>query len=401
MGKKLQGAALRAKKRAQQAGEELLEQSAAQVESLEEVKDDALFVLDTTAVVETKNKRQLAKEAAAAKVEKGANNKRSLSAASKAEKAPGAVVSQNKRPKRTPKAFDLWGDEDKPSASSKIVTPAIAPAGIKPAPRSDGVVVKSKPALKKPIKKSVAVDVALPGQSIHPDPKHHQKMLQAAVDVEKERQAALEKVRAPLANGMSDFTKQFLVHDSSDEEDEDDDHESSSGVGQDDNVLSSSAIKPKSTDKLTRAQRNKQKRVRQQERAIQEQKQKQKAQRQINQAKTHAKQLAKEERARQAQKESLKAAQEGNERVLGTNVPYHPIEAPTVPVALSRDVNGGNLRTVKPKGSLLQDRFASMVDRKLATGRNKRERRKMQGKKRKLKVRGEGWDVSRDTGVMG
>ena len=62
MGKRLRGAKLRAKKRGTEAEREIVEKHAVQVEegSVVDKADDELFVLDTTAVAESK--KQIAKQ---------------------------------------------------------------------------------------------------------------------------------------------------------------------------------------------------------------------------------------------------------------------------------------------------------------------------------------------------
>ena len=129
--------------------------------------------------------------------------------------------------------------------------PGIGPslAGTKPAHKPSNYSVPSLPA---PTTKKVSVDVAESGQSYNPDRIQHKKVIKKAVQVEEKRQRAEEQNAAPISQGMSEETKAYLLDDS-DLEDyaESDDEETK-------------AKRPieKKKEKLTKAQRNRLKRIR-------------------------------------------------------------------------------------------------------------------------------------------
>ena len=79
-----------------------------------------------------------------------------------------------------------------------------------------------------------------------------------------------------------------------------------------------------------------------------------------------------------------------------------PLTAPTVPVALSSELHakgkngGGSLRTMIPKGDLVTDRMASLADRNLVSKRKTGDKKRiMQGKRRKLNVKGKGHEIAK------
>ena len=161
----------------------------------------------------------------------------------------------------------------------------------------------------------------------------------------------------------------------------------------DDNDTNSSTIKPlKRKEKFTRAQRNKQKRVK----ALQVQLKEKKRVKQLLNSLQDAKRITKEMRKKDAElvarKDELNVLKEEEfAKPLGVNViakrsQLDPINAPSLPVALTEELKGGSLRTVKPKGSLLTDRLESMISRKMANKRNTdNKKRQVHGKKRRMK----------------
>ena len=116
---------------------------------------------------------------------------------------------------------------------------------------------------------------------------------------------------------------------------------------------------------------------------------------QINEAHIHnkaVKKAEKEQAERQLELTKLrneKRAQPLGKDVWGTISQKDPIRAPSLPVALTEELGGGNggLRTVTPKGSLVTDRLESMVSRNMIQKKKADGKRIVQGKRRP-KVRG-------------
>jgi len=246
----------------------------------------------------------------------------------------------------------------------------------------------------------VAIDVASCGQSFNPDPASHGLALRRAAQVEARRIAAIRSLNEPIGRGMSEETKRYLLGDedddsSSEEEGGDEDGGGGDGsIGYDERASTSdpatqsttTTAAKAATEKLTRAQRNKLKRVRQEKTAAQMNKRRKKLLNQVAEAPRLAKELKRQERERLAAKERERAEEEEatsekkkNRRVPGKDLELlaserAPIDAPTVPVALPSELrqrrgdgSGGSvsLRCLKPKGSLLTDRMASLIDRGL------------------------------------
>ena len=119
---------------------------------------------------------------------------------------------------------------------------------------------------------------------------------------------------------------------------------------------------------------------------------------QINEVKKHDKAIKNADKKNlERQKEIAQLKEEKNSRPLGKDLwdavsQKDPIRAPSLPVALTEELegkaNGGSLRTVTPKGSLVTDRLESMVARGMISKKKVDGRRIVQGKRRK-KVVGE------------
>ena len=377
MGKKTRGAVLRAKKRGDAAQLDLVAETAHQVETqhVTEKSDDALFVLDTTAaavVVKTETskkkhvKSEREQEQIQALLEK--HDAKTLEALAKPRKRKAATAT-----------FDLW-DEEPVSKQPKAQK---AVAGVAP-PR---VVTKALPAPRKQKHSMVAVDVAQSGQSYHPDPQQHQDVIGEALALELRRKEAVEYRNAPISTGLSEETKAVMMgdDDSSSSEDEGDEQEQ---------------VVVKRKTKLTRAQRNRQKRIRAEEREVQERKLTKKRLNAIGEVKKLKKELEKQQLERKERKVQIAALKQEQYRVLGKGVLQHasqkdPIGAPALPVALTDELRS-SLRTLKPKGSLLTDRMESFRDRKMAASKHVGDRKRIiQGnKRRKLKVKAKGHDVN-------
>lgn len=377
MGKKKGAHRALLKKRAEEAQLELVEADAHHVATshITSKSNDQLFVLDTTAEHVPKQelpKRQHKKKPkhSVTKIKVGALLKKHDAATLQ---LMAAQTSKKKR--KSTAAFDLWQDEDKDEEPQTRPTKSVG--GIPPEPTW----TKAAPA--PPLKRqtpTVAVDVAQCGQSYHPDVQQHQNVIGEALALELRRNEALDYKQAPLATGLNDETKAFMLQEEfSSSEDEDDDKEP--------------PVFHKQKSKLTRAQHNRQKRVRAQQKQERSQKLAKKRMNAIAEAKKVTKDLAKQDQAQKERREQIKALQQSSKRTLGKLVVQHlsesnPIRAPTLPVALTDELSG-SLRTIKPKGSLVTDRMESFKDRNMTHSKKLTRKTIVQGnKRRKLKVRG-------------
>jgi len=242
-------------------------------------------------------------------------------------------------------------------------------------------------------KPTVAVEVALPGQSYKPDLEQHQDVIGEALTIEIKRKEAEEERKTPIGgpDGMNEETLAVLIHSSdeeSDSEDEDDDREDPKFLPQ------------KKPGKLTTSKRNKQKRARQQEIDSKERKKQKQLLHAITEAQKMTKDINKQDRERSEKKvvvEQLKRDTEMS-RPLGTQLytklaDVDPINVPSLPVALTEEIQRGtdgdqlgslySLRTIKPKGNLLKERLESLADRKFANKKALRKKKVVQGKRRK------------------
>lgn len=442
MGKRLRGAALRSKKRGAVAAEEIVETTAVDAEESHVVgkEDEELFVVDTTAILPSKKQlvkkddklkkqqkyQSSAKEEAQIQKLVAAHPLEKLQEMADAAKAARTVASSGapfKRAKRkgaVQPTYDLWGGdnltsekkqktEDDPSKSLKA---PVVRAGLKPSGHvKRSATLKALPAPAKSAKGVLSIDVAKPGQSYNPDANYHQTEIEEALRVESKREWAEMQSKAPVSKGLSDETRALLLGDTdSEDEDGDNDSDADDGSGierRDDETSPSTPRIEKRPEKFTRAQRNKQKRVRNVEYEIQERKRQKKLQNAVAEAKAVAKKLKKEETAKTEQKEKLKQLKSEKERVKGKDVyqqlaDENPIGAPTYPVALPNELKqGGSLRTIRPKGSLVTDRMVSLMDRDMAPKKQLKQKRRIQGKKRKVKVRGKGFEVTKEGEILG
>jgi len=418
MGRKLRGAKLRAKKRSQIHAQESLDVEAKGVETREVVAkaDEELFVLDTTAVLPSK--KQLEKKEK--KKRKYTNSAKEEAQINKLVDTHSPTKLQGLAEKKTAKrarikkgvdpTFDLWGGDDDGTARSKqdesriekkkddAPNPGIGPslAGTKPAHKPSNYSIQ---AMKNPNSRIVSIDVAEPGQSYNPDRIQHKNMIKKAVQVEEKRQKAEEFDKAPIAKGLSEETKAYLLDDS--------DLEDYADSGSDSEEEEERPIERR-REKLTRAQRNRQKRIRRELKQIAQRKRDKKFQASVGEAKTISKQLRKEETEQLKRAVQYKKVKEESQRTKGKGVydqlaDENPIRAPTYPVALSSEIQDGSLRKLRPKGSLVMDRMASFLDRSMAAKKQLNQKRRVQGKRRKhkVKVRGKGFEATKDGGIMG
>ena len=432
MGKRSkQGAALRAKKRANLANLQLQQSITTNNEEqlVQSKKDDDLFILDTTrndTLDSTKalsKARRTAEEKEALKKRKYSYSTREQSKINKMlkvhgkdgvialanegqvrmEKSKRIVKSKQKYSTAAKPTFDLWGEPSTAavSTSKSVGTKNKQKTETEPPPpqQLSNKQIRTQNRIKLNSKPQLAVEVAHPGQSYHPDKEHHQDAIGNALSIEIRRNEAVEYKKKPISDGMSLFTKEFIVGSSDDSESEEEE-ESSDEEEEDTKTTTAKIIKRK--EKLTRAQRNKQKRVKAEQTSLKARKTHKQFLHQANEVHIHNKSIKKLEKEHiKRQSEISKLKQEKKSIPLGKDVwttlsSFDPIRAPALPVALSSELQGGNgtsnssggggLRTVIPKGSLVTDRLESMVARNMISKKKLNGRRVVQGKRRLKRV---------------
>jgi nucleolar protein 53 len=245
-------------------------------------------------------------------------------------------------------------------------------------------IIKDRELQKKTARKTIKVEPAQPGMSYRPDEEQHQDVIGEALSIELLRKEAIEYKNAPLGGGELNEETMALIVGSSDEESSDEEEE-------DDNIdMNGTGRAPvKRKEKLTRAQRNKQKRIKQEQLALQEKKRKKLLIASLSDAKKVTKEVRKEEAAKLARRQEIQALKDeerakpigGN--IIGSLAELDPINAPSLPVALTEELKGGSLRTIKPKGSLVTDRIESFISRKMANRKAISTKNIVHGKRRK------------------
>ncbi len=430
MGKK-RGAVVRAKKRADEAAAELLEQTIdnQEIAHFEEKEDSELFVIDNTpkgatvsAAAEKKNKRKqspLLNLKQSKKNRISENEERQINkilsthstdtvlSLAKAEEQRMMTRKRSKRIAGNAKTnFDLWGNGDDVNEKDTKLIPV--KSGIAAAAGTAAIEFKavtktslrmdiqqpaefSKKQLKfralgkEKARKTIKIDLAQPGQSYRPDKEQHQDVIGEALSIELRRKEAEDYVETPIGGGgMSADTLALLVGSSDEGSSDEEDDEYDADI--------TSTIPPmKRKEKLTRSQRNKQKRVKALQVSIEERKRVKKLLNSVQDAKKISKEIRKEEFERVTKRKEINALKEEEKaKPLGINIieklsKLDPINAPALPVALTEELKDGTLRTVKPKGNLLTDRLESMISRKMANRKTTDIKRMAQGKKRRMK----------------
>lgn len=405
------------RKRADAAAREITERQIAitEKEKLQSQDDDDLFVLDTTgkrgavgmkprSTQQTNEKKRGGKlfvlSAGEARVKKllKIHDAATLQAMAK----PKLTLKNSGKTKAT---FDLWGNNDNSGTKSHktggkkskdqllVPVPAhtMAVAGTAPIELVTQAEAlrrkqrKSKPHSHKQGQPKIAVDLPHGGQSYQPDKEQHQDIIGEALAVELRRKDAIEYRKTPLWNGMSKETLALLDNESDSESDGDD------YASDDEGANAAGSFQPKKKkEKFTRAQRNRQKRVRQQNIELRERKRQKKFSQSMVELKKIAKTLKREEADKLERKQQLndilekkKAEPLGVNLVETLSTKIDPINAPSLPVALSCEIAQGSLRTIKPKGSLMSERLESMVARNMARKKRIGDKRKVtQGKVR-------------------
>ena len=381
----------RAKKRVREAVEELQEQQAADAasQSVRAQKDDELFVLDyepkNNIALPTKKQKRAKKQQqqrveeqgkVAQLIKKYGGNADQL--AKVARRGRSAMQNARRRSLRgkTKANFDLWDSEESKKSTSKD--------SVIVADQSKQVPITAK--AQRPKVAAVAVDIAKPGQSYHPDPVGHKIVLRDALEVELARETAVREQKAPVSTGMSAETRALLVGDTDSEDEECDDSDGEEEEVPDLNM----AVGPLPTraDKKTRAQRNKEKRLRQAQAIVRKRKASKKLVNEISEVHRYSKEFKRDVRKKEEQKQAQKPAAP----TPGTNLHLKlsqqtPMQAPTLPVALSSELESVSLRTIQPKGSLATDRLVSLMDRNLAPKPTNNPNH-FRGKRRKKAVKG-------------
>jgi nucleolar protein 53 len=373
MGKKLQGAKLRAKKRANAAVEELQERLAE--EDAIHRQSDSLIVIDTTGETVPHHQRPAKKQKFVKKTLsekdqilvdklKNTHNPEELKkiaeqGAKVLERAYGGTRTTRNSSKTN---FDLWdsnSSSQKNESNANDITNSTTKSALKVAGIAPMHVTVRSSTTRNTKPKGVAVDV-VGGQSYHPDPVMHQKLLRKAATLEQKRDHAIKEATNPISQGLSAETKALLLGDS------DDDDESDDEPPNDDSNIET-IQRRQDANKLTRAQRNKQKRVRAQLAMERNAKKQKKLENQISEIPRYKKELKALEM--QQKQKKMSHSQPVTPEIPGTNLEFKaasvdPIHAPSVPVALLQE-KGGSLRRIAPKGNLCTDRTLSLADRNM------------------------------------
>ncbi|KAF0775768.1 hypothetical protein AaE_000533 [Aphanomyces astaci] len=325
---------------------------------LQNYGDEHLFAIDTAG--STSKKAKLTKDPAVwsgkYKPEKAKALKKTID---RIQAKPAVAVT---KAKKTPALEALWDTEGNAATPAWIneVDEYVAPAIIKKkAPLSNA------PSTKHKVK---AVEVAADGQSYHPEVSAHQAVLAEALAKVAEKQKQREKDLAPLVTGISNN----YIMESSDDEDDNELDES--------NVNNDNVDKPKikAKEKLTRSDRNRQARHKALEKELDSRRTNKKLLGQINNVKTLESGVKKDEKVYQKKKQLkvlLKAQKLDDEPEVMIAGKKRKVVRPTL-VSTAAELSG-NIRSLKPKGSAMKDRYDSLLKRnKIEIGKTTRNRTK-------------------------
>ncbi|CAM9810471.1 unnamed protein product [Pylaiella littoralis] len=365
--------------------------------------DEALFVLD--AAGSGRKRRKIQKEAKTAKYL--SKNEKKLVVHKYLGKGKARAANARKR------ISDPWaegeeegeGDKDKdkealPSTRGKAGTGDAKPLlslegggeeggsqggdGFVVAPRVPGRNVKRP---KQSVRNLAKLGVCHPGQSYNPAEDDHEDVLASAVAVELKRQAAIEEESAPVSAGMSKETLAVIVGDEDDEESSDEDDGS-------DNAGVSLGKPTPASGKLTRAQRNKQKRAKAAKHEVTIRRAKKDMTKSIGQVTALQREVADEERLRKERRQTkrlLKAEKAKIEAegataggVFGPSTGVAAMSAKrhnkdviagrSVPVNLGEELYG-SLRQLKAQGSILLDKVELLKNNKAHPDRRRGKER--------------------------
>ncbi|ETV84252.1 hypothetical protein H257_03511 [Aphanomyces astaci] len=325
---------------------------------LQNYGDEHLFAIDTAG--STSKKAKLTKDPAVWSGKYKPEKAKALKKTIDRIQAKPAVAAT--KAKKTPALEALWDTEGNAATPAWIneVDEYVAPAIIKKkAPLSNA------PSTKHKVK---AVEVAADGQSYHPEVSAHQAVLAEALAKVAEKQKQREKDLAPLVTGISNN----YIMESSDDEDDNELDES--------NVNNDNVDKPKikAKEKLTRSDRNRQARHKALEKELDSRRTNKKLLGQINNVKTLESGVKKDEKVYQKKKQLkvlLKAQKLDDEPEVMIAGKKRKVVRPTL-VSTAAELSG-NIRSLKPKGSAMKDRYDSLLKRnKIEIGKTTRNRTK-------------------------
>lgn len=293
--------------------------------------------------------------------------------------------------------FDLWDDGGATRKTKLVpVTRGVGPsvggtAPIRLAAPSGDLVPSQKQLKARDRQKTIAVEVAGPGQSYRPDKEQHQEAIGEALHIEIRRNDAIRYNATPLIADSVDVQNQDN-DDKSDSDSDDTASDSDSDDTMDDTSTTTNATHiQKRPTKLTRAQRHRQRRDREQTLQAQARKKQRRFLHDITESRKHAKAVVQDERVlsekqtvRQKLLEEKRATPMTTERYYDQSMDARKV--PALPVALTDEL--ASLRAIQPKGSLVVDRLHSLTARSMANAKNKRKKNEMKSKKRKSIIRG-------------
>ena len=377
MGGKKRGAP-RQEKRANAWATELTEANTDAHLSLATVPDSELFVLDTKPDLNVKiySRKELKLKRLRVLTEETKNNKkRKVILSEKDLRQVKKIIAKNPPQKditwSEPKKATFMGRNNSTSKSLEVTD---LWGDTKEENKKESLRSRNK-------KHTVAVDVAHSGQSYRPDEEMHQNIIGEALAIELRRNEAEEYDRTPIGCGMSEQTLAVLVD--TDNDDDDDEEEDNNNA----------FFEPKKKkEKLTRAQRNKQRRAKLMKVEHEARKRTKKLLNAVNNIPSLTKEIVREELTKKIKKEELHRLKEEAKAVpLGKNLhekllERNPLKVPSLPVALKSELeeSGGSLRAVKPKGDLLKERLHSLAVRNLANSKRK-TKNIVEGKKRTVR----------------
>jgi len=341
-------------------------------DAIEGKKDEELFLLDVKGndtLYRAKRKELSSKSNAKS------NKKLKVSSQKEKKKIKNYLKNSTTFPKKENKKsshhFDIWNNGDSPRNKDKVVFRRVKTlsAGISPVEITSSAQIpktnRKKGKKNKTREIFVAVDVAQPGQSYHPDKEQHNHVLQQALEIELKREEIKKYNKTPLTTGMKKETLDLLIQDDADFDTDEDDEM---------NEVDFKPIKKK--DKLTRAQRNKQNRHRKHLQEVKQHQGQKKFLHSIHSARKITKDLNKEQDLKRVEKKNLekKRKVQAQLNIPGTKVwkKMYPLSVTSLPVALPSEIQNNDdssLRKITPKGSLLYDRMYSMCDRKMLNKR--------------------------------
>eukprot|EP00752_Nemacystus_decipiens_P018642 g16715.t1 len=380
---------------------------------LQRKPDDSLFVLDSAG--SGRKRRKVEKEAKAAKYL--SKNEKKLVVHKYLGKGKPRATATRKR------ISDPWAEEEEAGehegggggdggSNSKALTAggaaaeanpsrsaaskASAAAGAGGAEEGDGFVVaptvpgKNVKRPKQSVRNLAKLGVCHPGQSYNPTEDDHDDVLASAVAVELRRQEAIEEEKAPVSKGMSEETLKCIVGD--------EESESSDSEGGDDGGPAAGVSLGKPTPasgKLTRAQRNKQKRVKAARYELAMRRNKKMMTKSIDQVTALQEEVAEQERLREERRQTKRLLKAEKARIEAEGAAAGGVFGPSagvavmggkrqanreiiagrsVPVSLGEELCG-SLRQLKAQGSVLLDKVELLKANKAHPDRRKGKER--------------------------